>query len=178
MFGERRPQAPKGLILSKTAKRAVAARAEKSSPAKRASPAKRKRRSPEELKDRIIAAAGVEFRRGGYAKATTAAIAHRAKVTETQIFRYFDSKANLFREAIFKPQVLKQGGAELEIQLHGCPLKDAWREAGLTENKVETLCRIAGAVDKGLFEGAGFKFANRTWQPGAAGCCFLHIERG
>ena len=81
-------------------------------------------------------------------------------------------------EAIFKPQVLKQGGAELEIQLHGCPLKDAWREAGLTENKVETLCRIAGAVDKGLFEGAGFKFANRTWQPGAAGCCFLHIERG
>ena len=81
-------------------------------------------------------------------------------------------------EAIFKPQVLKQGGAELEIQLHGCPLKDAWREAGLTEKKVETLCRIAGAVDKGLFEGAGFKFANRTWKPGAAGCCFLHIERG
>ncbi|MEX2199085.1 MAG: L-2-amino-thiazoline-4-carboxylic acid hydrolase [Burkholderiales bacterium] len=81
-------------------------------------------------------------------------------------------------EAIFKPQVLKQGGAELEIQLHGCPLKDAWREAGLPEAKVATLCRIAGAVDKGLFEGAGFRFANRTWTPGAEGCCFLHIERG
>ena len=81
-------------------------------------------------------------------------------------------------DAIFKPQVLKQGGAELEIQLHGCPLKDAWREAGLAEKKVETLCRIAGAVDKGLFEGAGFKFKNRTWAPGAEGCCFLHIERG
>jgi len=81
-------------------------------------------------------------------------------------------------DGIFKPQVLKQGGAELEIQLNGCPLKDAWREAGLPEQKVETLCRIAGAVDKGLFEGAGFKFANRTWKPGAEGCCFLHIERG
>lgn len=81
-------------------------------------------------------------------------------------------------EGIFKPEVLRSGGAELEIQLHGCPLKDAWREAGLPEKKVETLCRIAGAVDKGLFEGAGFKFANRTWTPGAAGCCFLHVERG
>ena len=81
-------------------------------------------------------------------------------------------------EAIFRPQVLKSGGAELEIQLHGCPLKDAWREAGLAEEKVATLCRIAGAVDKGLFEGAGFRFRNRTWAPGAAGCCFLHVERG
>ena len=66
----------------------------------------------------------------------------------------------------------------LEIQLHGCPLKDAWREAGLAEEKVATLCRIAGAVDKGLFEGAGFKFENRTWTPGAKGCCFLSVRRG
>lgn len=81
-------------------------------------------------------------------------------------------------KGIFRPEVKKSGGAELEIQLHGCPLKDAWREAGLAEEKVATLCRIAGAVDKGLFEGAGFGFGNRTWVPGAEGCCFLHIERG
>lgn len=81
-------------------------------------------------------------------------------------------------EGIFKPQVLKSGGAELEIQLHGCPLKDAWREAGLPEEKVAKLCRIAGAVDKGLFEGAGFRFENRTWAPGAEGCCYLRILRG
>jgi len=79
---------------------------------------------------------------------------------------------------IFQPEVKKDEAATLEIQLHGCPLKDAWREAGLPEQKVETLCRIAGAVDKGLFEGAGFKFANRTWAAGAEGCCFLHVERG
>ena len=79
---------------------------------------------------------------------------------------------------IFQPEVLKQEDAALEIQLHGCPLKDAWREAGLPEDKVATLCRIAGAVDKGLFEGAGFKIENRTWTPGAKGCCFLRIERG
>jgi len=79
---------------------------------------------------------------------------------------------------IFQPEVKKDEAGTLEIQLHGCPLKDAWREAGLPEQKVETLCRIAGAVDKGLFEGAGFRFANRTWAPGAEGCCFLHIARG
>jgi len=79
---------------------------------------------------------------------------------------------------IFQPQVLKDEPGALEIQLHGCPLKDAWREAGLAEDKVATLCRIAGAVDKGLFEGAGFRFENRTYTPGAKGCCFLSIRPG
>ncbi len=79
---------------------------------------------------------------------------------------------------IFQPEVLRCDGQRLEMQLHGCPLKDAWREAGLAEEKVATLCRIAGAVDKGLFEGAGFKFENRTWTPGAKGCCFLSVQRG
>jgi hypothetical protein len=37
-------------------------------------------------------------------------------------------------------------------------------------------CRIAGAVDKGLFEGAGFAFENRTWAPGERGCCFLKVQ--
>jgi len=77
---------------------------------------------------------------------------------------------------IFQPEVLRADAARLEIQLHGCPLKDAWREAGLAEDKVATLCRIAGAVDKGLFEGAGFVFENRTWTPGERGCCFLKVE--
>ena len=80
-------------------------------------------------------------------------------------------------EEIFRPLVLRSDAEALEIQLHGCPLKDAWREAGLADEKVATLCRIAGAVDKGLFEGAGFRFENRTWTPGAKGCCFLSIRR-
>jgi AcrR family transcriptional regulator len=79
-----------------SANRSVAKRASKSA-------APRQRRSQEELKDRILEAAGMEFRRAGYANATTAAIARRAKVTETQIFRYFGSKENLFHEAVFKP---------------------------------------------------------------------------
>jgi AcrR family transcriptional regulator len=65
--------------------------------------AKRKRRSPEEVRDRVIEAASEEFERHGYSGATTAAIARRAEVTEAQIFRYFTSKGDLFRTAIFEP---------------------------------------------------------------------------
>lgn len=68
-----------------------------------ASLSRRKRRVPEEIRALILAAAVEEFQDGGYAGATTAAIARRAGVTETQIFRYFDTKAALFREAVFAP---------------------------------------------------------------------------
>lgn len=53
--------------------------------------------------DRLLRAAEQEFRKSGYAGATTAAIARRADVTEAQLFRCFPSKADLFREAIFTP---------------------------------------------------------------------------
>ncbi len=65
--------------------------------------AKRKRRSPKEVRERVIDAAGEEFELHGYSGATTAAIARRAEVTEAQIFRYFTSKADLYRTAIFEP---------------------------------------------------------------------------
>ena len=53
--------------------------------------------------DRIIRAAADEFKSSGFTGATTAAIARNAEVTEAQIFRYFASKAELFRESVFKP---------------------------------------------------------------------------
>lgn len=66
-------------------------------------PVRRKRRSPEEIMQRLLRAASSEFRRAGYAGATTAAIAREAEVTEAQLFRYFSSKADLFRVAVFEP---------------------------------------------------------------------------
>ena len=65
--------------------------------------AKRTRRSREDILNRIVKAARGEFNRSGFAGATTAAIARKAEVTEAQLFRYFGSKSNLFRETIFKP---------------------------------------------------------------------------
>jgi AcrR family transcriptional regulator len=70
---------------------------------RRSKVAKRKRRSADDILNRIVQAAGEEFKRNGFAGATTAAIARRADVTQAQLFRYFGSKSNLFRETIFKP---------------------------------------------------------------------------
>ena len=64
---------------------------------------KPRRRSTEENVDRILRAAADEFTTSGFAGATTASIARKADVTQTQLFRYFDSKTQLFREAVFKP---------------------------------------------------------------------------
>jgi AcrR family transcriptional regulator len=51
---------------------------------------------------RLISAAAREFEQSGF-RGATAAIARRAEVTEAQLFRYFSSKAELFRAAIFEP---------------------------------------------------------------------------
>ncbi len=68
--------------------------------------------------------------------------------------------------------------SELDIKFHACPLRDAWKETGLPEEEVATLCRIAARVDDGTFEAAGFKFHSETYQPGGEGCCRLHIRPG
>jgi AcrR family transcriptional regulator len=77
-------------------KRAVTKRA-------RPVPARRKRRTAEDIRNRILRAAGDEFKQSGFSGATTANIARRADVTEAQLFRLFDTKADLFRESIFEP---------------------------------------------------------------------------
>jgi AcrR family transcriptional regulator len=61
------------------------------------------RRSSNEIRLRLIKAAGGEFRKFGFAGATTAGIAKRADTTEAQLFRAFKSKGELFREAVFEP---------------------------------------------------------------------------
>jgi AcrR family transcriptional regulator len=70
---------------------------------KRLAGAKRRRRSTTDIVNRIIQSAGIEFKRCGFAGTTTANIARKAEVTEAQLFQYFGSKSNLFRETIFKP---------------------------------------------------------------------------
>lgn len=79
---------------------------------------------------------------------------------------------------MFAPEVKRCDAEQLDIHLMNCPLKDAWREAGLNEDDVATMCRIAAAIDHGTFEAAGFRFDAETWRPGREGCCRLHIRPG
>jgi hypothetical protein len=79
---------------------------------------------------------------------------------------------------MFQPEVICSDAEKLDIKFHGCPLRDAWKKAGLPADEVATLCRIAARVDNGTFEAAGFEFSADTWQPGGEGCCYLHIRPG
>jgi hypothetical protein len=79
---------------------------------------------------------------------------------------------------MFQPEVVRDDTQALDIKFHGCPLRDAWLEAGLPDEEVATLCRIAAKIDDGKFQGAGFHFSAETWQPGGEGCCYLHFRPG
>ncbi|HEY3099893.1 MAG TPA: L-2-amino-thiazoline-4-carboxylic acid hydrolase [Methylomirabilota bacterium] len=79
---------------------------------------------------------------------------------------------------MFAPRVERCDTAALDITLQRCPLKEAWQEAGIADTDISTLCRIAGRVDNGTFEAAGFQFSADTWRPGRDGCCHLHIRPG
>lgn len=81
-------------------------------------------------------------------------------------------------EALFAPEVKRCDAQELAIDFHRCPLKEAWQAAGRNDEDLKDLCIIAGAIDGGLFEAAGFTFAGTTWQPGESGCCHLRVLPG
>lgn len=72
-------------------------------PAARPGSTRRKRRSAATLAAQVLEAAAIEFETNGYDGATTASIARRAEVTETQLFRLHPSKRALFQAAVFEP---------------------------------------------------------------------------
>ena len=55
------------------------------------------------VREALIEAARHEFAEQGYAGAKTREIAQRAATSEVMLFRHFRSKANLFKEAVFRP---------------------------------------------------------------------------
>ena len=74
------------------------------------------------------------------------------------------------------PTDVERSDEGIAFRVRRCPLKDAWIEAGVGEEKLATLCRIAGAFDRGLFEATGVRFENVTWTPGhGPGCCHIKL---
>jgi AcrR family transcriptional regulator len=104
--------------------------------------ARRKRRSTAEIRDRIVRAAGVEFESAGYSGATIATIALRAEVTEAQIFRCFESKAQLFEAAVFEP--LNRGFAEFNARM----LDPENVAASLREGSAGYITALQGFMDR------------------------------
>lgn len=78
--------------------------------------------------------------------------------------------------ALWRHSVERPGDGSVVISVHRCPLKDAWTEAGLDDDDMARLCRIAGRFDNGCFGEAGIGFEAKTWQPGHDGCCTLTLK--
>ncbi|MBM4091168.1 MAG: hypothetical protein FJ276_17355 [Planctomycetes bacterium] len=116
------------------------------------------------------------------------AIRRRGEAIGQQFARYAPSDLGGLKDAflaiipddgrMFSAKVDRCDAGGLDITLQSCPLKDAWQAAGLSDQEVATLCRIAAAIDEGTFEGAGFRFRAETWQPSRDDCCHLHIGPG
>ncbi|WP_395448203.1 L-2-amino-thiazoline-4-carboxylic acid hydrolase [Aminobacter sp. UC22_36] len=72
------------------------------------------------------------------------------------------------------PTDVERSDHHIAFKVKRCPLKDAWVDAGVGDDRLATLCRIAGAFDRGLFEATGVRFDNVTWTPGhGSGCCHI-----
>jgi AcrR family transcriptional regulator len=90
-----------------------------------AKPERQTRRSPAELRALLLEAAKFEFGTKGYANTSTRDVAKRAGVALSVMYRHFETKADLFSEAVLDPFVrgFEQLGSDWLRQLDE-PLSD------------------------------------------------------
>jgi AcrR family transcriptional regulator len=88
-------------------------------------PGRQTRRSPAELRELLLDAAKAEFGSKGYSNTSTRDVAKRAGVALSVMYRHFETKADLFSEAVLDPFVrgFEQLGADWLSQLDE-PLSD------------------------------------------------------
>lgn len=76
------------------------------------------------------------------------------------------------------PHKAERGADRMTIRVSRCPPKEASLGDGLPPERIATLCRIAGAFDKGLFEAAGLAYSNEPWsEERGGGYCWITPEK-
>ncbi len=94
------------------------------------------RMSADERRDEVIAAAAIEFARGGYAGTSTASVARRAGVSQPYLFQLFGTKKELFLAAV----------------------RDCFARTGRTFEDAARLARAAGGDTQGILEAMGHAY--------------------
>lgn len=132
----------------------------------------------EELRDEFGADKAATLMQRAIYKRGAAASCHLAGFAPNDFAGLKDAFLGLVpqEEGLFAAEVERCDGDGLDILFHRCPVKEAWQEAGLPDTEVAEMCRIAGILDNGMFEEAGFALQSETWKPGREGCCHLHIR--
>ncbi len=78
----------------------------------------------------------------------------------------------------FAPRIVSECDDEVVIAMSGCPLVDEWRDMGLPPEEIETLCRVARAVDHGTWEGAmGCDLGFEGTRGEGRGECVLRVKK-
>lgn len=77
--------------------------------------------------------------------------------------------------ATFLPDIRQLDDACLEVQMMTCPIKDAWVDAGCSDEEICTLLHCASAQDEATLAAAGFDYEIELWSPGKQGCCLTRI---
>jgi hypothetical protein len=100
------------------------------------------------------------MKRALYARGQEKGAQLKAKIGEPDLHKL----AIAFVEGIadmdaFGHEIVQEHADYVLLRLNGCPLVDAWKEAGLPPGEQKSLCDIAYQVDFGKFETAGYKLA-------------------
>jgi hypothetical protein len=74
--------------------------------------------------------------------------------------------------ALNEPEVVRSSEEELVVKFPRCPLKEAWRMAGLSEAEVADMCDHADAFDHGFF-GSEFDYTMDLWSTQPDDACVL-----
>jgi len=78
--------------------------------------------------------------------------------------------------ATFKPDVRRLDDKGIEVKMMACPVKEAWADAGCSNEEICTLLYCASAYDQAALETAGFDYELELWSPGKDGCCLTRIS--
>lgn len=77
--------------------------------------------------------------------------------------------------SVFCPDIRRLDSKGLEVKMMACPIKDAWVEAGCSDDEIVALLGCASALDEATLEAAGFAYEIELWSPGQEGCCLTRI---
>jgi hypothetical protein len=79
---------------------------------------------------------------------------------------------------LFEPAVLEIADDSCTLTMSTCPLVEAWRDAGLDDDEVALMCRLAAEIDFATFESVGLSLQMNEKIGEGARACKLVLRRG
>lgn len=78
---------------------------------------------------------------------------------------------------IFKPKKINAGKDGAILTMSACPLVKAWKELGLSKNKIKLMCDLSREIDFGTFESNGLKLKFKKLIGAGDECCRLELRK-